>query len=88
MYSLNNLEYCVNELENFLNTLDILGIEFIESSESLLPNQKDKEDNKVVTSEDSNEKTIGKRKRKKELEVDKLSEERELYVFLILYKCI
>ncbi|HQL12210.1 MAG TPA: sigma-70 family RNA polymerase sigma factor [bacterium] len=77
LYSLNNLEYCVNELENFLNTLDILGIEFIESSESLLPNPKDKEDNKVVTSEDSNEKTIGKRKRKKELEVDKLSEEED-----------
>ena len=77
MYSLNNLEYCVNELENFLNTLDILGIEFIESSESLLSNPKDKEENKIVTSEDSNEKTIGKRKRKKELEVDKLSEEED-----------
>lgn len=77
LYSLNNLEYCVKEIEIFLDTLDVFGIEFIESSENFLSNPKDKEDSKAIVNENVAQKTTSKRKHKKELAVDKLDDEED-----------
>ena len=49
LYSLNDLERCVKEFEIFLDTLDIFGIELIETNESILTTGKYKEIKKDET---------------------------------------
>lgn len=66
LYTISNLEYCIKEFEIFLDTLEILGIELIETSESILGNpkvKKEETENNISTEE--------KKKPKKAKEVKK-----------------
>lgn len=76
LYSLNDLEYCVKEFEIFLDTLDILGIEFMETNESILSNPKSKE-TVVSEVEVKKETTTKKGKQKKTVDLSKLDDEED-----------
>lgn len=69
LYSLSNLEYCVTEFETFLETIEILGIDLIETNEAMLGTFKEKvklkQEKEVATKKE--EKTGKKPKKEKEI---------------------
>ena len=68
LYSLNDLEYCVKEFEIFLDTLDLLGIEFMETSENMLSNVTRAKETKPIVVETKKDGKDGKKlKQKKKL---------------------
>lgn len=82
LYSLNDLEYCVKEFEIFLDTLDLLGIEFMETSENMLSNVTRAKEIKPIVVETKKDGKDGKKaKTKKEIDISKIKEGDEDVMF-------
>ncbi len=63
LYTISNIECCIKEFERFLDVVEILGIELIETSESILGDPKQKKEETVVESTDSVKKKTKKVKK-------------------------